>query len=267
MQKVHGKGFEQTDFFSDKPLYINNCGFIRNGSDQYILRERGRVDYHFIFNARGRVLVEGRELREGEMYFYPPRVKHEYSYQNAEKGLYFWIHFSGYEVTELLKRYGITQGVYPVKQNSREIEDLFVMMIKSFTEGWQCADEYASGLLRALLPLVVSPKNAGSPFFSAIHKLGDVTENVTVKELADMYKMSEGNFIRQFSSYVGMTPHAYRISRRLEVARDLLSSTDMSVGEIAQSVNIQDPLYFTRLFTKKTGMSPGAYRKKFRING
>ena len=267
MQRVHGKGFEQTDFFSDKPLYINNCGYIKDlASDSHEVRPKGRTDYHIIFNAHGKMIVDGKELKEGRLYLYPPHVKHDYEYLSVEKSIYYWIHFSGYEVSALLSEYGIGLGQYDVEENSYEIEELFRLMIKSFNDGWQCADDYASNLLRAMFPLIISPKNTGSPFFGAMHRLGDISEDISVKELADMYKMSEGHFIRQFRSYVGMTPNSYRIARKLAAAKNMLADTDLSISEIALSINIPDSLYFSRLFTKKIGMSPSEYRKMHSFN-
>jgi AraC-like DNA-binding protein len=63
-----------------------------------------------------------------------------------------------------------------------------------------------------------------------------------------------------------MTPNSYRIARKLAAAKNMLADTDLSISEIALSINIPDSLYFSRLFTKKIGMSPSEYRKMHSFN-
>ena len=89
------------------------------------------------------------------------------------------------------------------------------------------------------------------------------TDKATVAELAEMYNMSEGHFIRQFKSFTGYTPLEYRSRKVVENAKSLLSGTDMPITDISESLGFEDPLYFSRVFKKNAGMSPREYRKKF----
>ena len=49
---------------------------------------------------------------------------------------------------------------------------------------------------------------------------------------------------------------------RIQRAKRLLSSTDLSIIDIATSVGVEDQSYFSRLFKKEAGITPSAYRKK-----
>jgi AraC-like DNA-binding protein len=60
---------------------------------------------------------------------------------------------------------------------------------------------------------------------------------------------------------MGMSPKEYIIKLRLDRSMELLQCTDLSVGEISDIVGYQDPLYFSKLFKRKLGVSPAAYRK------
>ena len=58
-----------------------------------------------------------------------------------------------------------------------------------------------------------------------------------------------------------MTPMQYIISVRIENAQRLLCTQDYNVTEVAAIVGYDNPLYFSRLFKKQTGISPTDYRK------
>ena len=143
----------------------------------------------------------------------------------------------------------------------QDAERLVKMTVRAFSDRYGYADECAAGLLRALLALIASPPSQSSPFTKAMKLLRDPSCNLTVLELAKMYEMSEGHFIRSFKQYTGMSPNTFRISKRLEIATDMLTSTKMTIEQIAQASGYADPLYFSRIFKKHIGISPKEYRK------
>ena len=53
----------------------------------------------------------------------------------------------------------------------------------------------------------------------------------------------------------------YLTSVRIRRARELLETTDYTVSEIGALVGYDNPLYFSRIFKKQTGVSPAGYRK------
>jgi len=50
----------------------------------------------------------------------------------------------------------------------------------------------------------------------------------------------------------------------LDAARDLLERSDLGVAEICYKVGYQDAASFSRLFSRRTGLSPGEYRRQAR---
>ena len=50
---------------------------------------------------------------------------------------------------------------------------------------------------------------------------------------------------------------------RIEEAKQLLETRDISVEEIGHAVGYEDPTSFRRLFKRKGGLTPAAYRRKF----
>jgi AraC-like DNA-binding protein len=64
-----------------------------------------------------------------------------------------------------------------------------------------------------------------------------------------------------FSDQIGISPTQYRLKEKLNQAKYLLESTDMSVGEISDNLNFYDTAYFCKLFHKQMGLSPKQYRQ------
>ena len=76
--------------------------------------------------------------------------------------------------------------------------------------------------------------------------------------------MSISWFIRSFKEFIGFTPMQYILSLRITNAQNLLQNTEYNVTEIADIVGYDNPLYFSRLFKKQSGISPSEFRKKVR---
>jgi AraC-like DNA-binding protein len=84
----------------------------------------------------------------------------------------------------------------------------------------------------------------------------------SVKSLAAEIGLSRYYFCRRFHRETGTTPSRYLSLYRLEVARNLLSTTDKPVQQVARSVGIPNPENFSKLFRKRQGLNPRAYRAK-----
>ena len=70
-------------------------------------------------------------------------------------------------------------------------------------------------------------------------------------------------FARRFKLATGYQPLEYVQALRVEEAKQLIETCDLPVDEIGQEVGYDDPSYFRRLFKRKAGLSPAAYRKTF----
>lgn len=89
-------------------------------------------------------------------------------------------------------------------------------------------------------------------------------QSVSIEKLAASLQCSHRTLTRRFRAAIGQTPSAYLRSQRLSVARELLRTTNLSVGEVAWQVGLHDVSYFTSLFQKHVGQTPGRYRNSIR---
>lgn len=86
-------------------------------------------------------------------------------------------------------------------------------------------------------------------------------EPVTLRELADLAKISQSHLCQAFRQSTGSTPHQYHIARRIDRARLLLAETDLPIADIALIVGYGDQSQFGVAFRKSVGVSPLAYRR------
>ncbi|GAA5525592.1 HTH-type transcriptional regulator CdhR [Microbulbifer aestuariivivens] len=96
-------------------------------------------------------------------------------------------------------------------------------------------------------------------------------EEVRLSEVASQFEMSVRSFNRRFKLATGQTPLQYLQNVRVDMARELLQSSNLSVNEIAEKVGYQDMGHFTALFKKFLSTTPSDYRttvraKLFRVN-
>lgn len=85
-------------------------------------------------------------------------------------------------------------------------------------------------------------------------------ENPSLEEIAGRVGLAPNYFHRCFGKLFGRTPFNFMLEQRLNQARRLLVSTDLSIKEIARAVGYDDSPYFARVFTKHLQVSPSAYR-------
>jgi AraC-like DNA-binding protein len=91
-------------------------------------------------------------------------------------------------------------------------------------------------------------------------------EQLTIPKLAGQYGLGSKQFAYLFQKHVNMSPNEYLISQRVSRAKELLCTTTCSVSEVSDCVGYSDPYYFSKLFKKRTGISPSTLRNFFEKN-
>jgi AraC-like DNA-binding protein len=86
----------------------------------------------------------------------------------------------------------------------------------------------------------------------------------TIEALAREVRISPFHFIRRFEAVFGVTPHQYRIQVRLDRAKELLASGQLSVTAVCMEVGFSSLGSFSTLFTRRFGETPSAYRRRVR---
>ncbi len=92
------------------------------------------------------------------------------------------------------------------------------------------------------------------------HHYGDPSP---VAGMTEASGLAERSFHRRFVKATGLTPMGYVHTLRLEEAKQMLETEDCPVEEIAVEVGYEDPSFFRRLFRRRVGITPSAYRRRF----
>jgi transcriptional regulator GlxA family with amidase domain len=91
-----------------------------------------------------------------------------------------------------------------------------------------------------------------------------IAERIPVRDLARRFGLSPRTLDRRFKDATGRSPLEYLQRQRIKTAKELLESTNLTIGEIAFRVGYQDQGHFTRLFVRHLSVRPGEYRKTVR---
>ena len=91
---------------------------------------------------------------------------------------------------------------------------------------------------------------------------GDPSQNFSLGKMAQSVNLSAPYFCNLFKSITGVSPARYLKSLRMRHATVLLSTTFLSVKEIARHVGLADESHFVRDFKRIYGMTPSEYRSR-----
>ncbi|MBQ7822163.1 MAG: AraC family transcriptional regulator [Clostridia bacterium] len=264
-----------TELLTDRYLHVNSCGRQHlYGENTGSVRPTGRVDYHILYIAKGCCFVTlEREILcapAGSVVVYLPNQRQEYHFDKDIDSLSYFIHFSGSACAELLKNFGLTEQNVFFMGKSVTISNLFDTLIDEFHLKFDYYEEICQSLLLHILSVIARKMNddqTKEPTVKA--KLNEIcryiyahfAEELSVGALAAMCFLSESRFSHLFKEFVGISPAQYILGAKIEMSKELLKNTDISIAQISERVGISNQNYFSRIFKKHTGMTPTEFRK------
>jgi AraC family transcriptional regulator len=89
----------------------------------------------------------------------------------------------------------------------------------------------------------------------------NLEEELPLEQIARECRLSVSHFARAFARSTGISPHRWLMQRRVEVAKDLMLTTETSLIEISFRCGFSDQSHFTRVFAEAAGETPGRWRQ------
>lgn len=277
----HNKVLDFKD--KSKPLFVCSCGTYHLLTKPKLptYRPRGRLDYQIIYVASGKAHFYFNGVEEivtaGNMVIYRPKEEQRYYYYGVDHTEVYWLHFTGGNVKNILRKYGIADHMHVIHTGtSLEYKHIFEQIIQELK---LCKEDYEELLVNYLQHLLIllhrainSKPRGKNPLL--MHEMDiavryfheNYNQPICIEEYAATQHMSVSWFIRNFKEYTNSTPTQYLLSLRISNAQTLLETTNYNVTEIAEIVGYDNPLYFSRIFKKQSGISPSEFRKQFQNN-
>ncbi len=276
------KGDLSYEKVSQDYLAVNSCGIeTLSEYDVGSRRLQGRQDYHILYIQQGVCYLRGAhadplhpeewlQIPEGSVILFRPGEPQEYFFLAKDRSVSHYIHFSGRGCEEILKGLNIEKLRYFTMGTSRSYEDVSARMVREYTMKRPLWEHCCAAYLYELLSIVGRKKNlrysnvgdsGEHRVNAACRRIYDNLENPpSVAELAAECCLSVSRFSHLFRDVTGKSPLEFTQAMRLERAKELLSTTDLSIREVSEALNFSDQNYFSRVFKKWNGVSPREWR-------
>ncbi len=218
----------------------------------------------YVRKGAGTVISDGRahKITAGDAYYLEEGHDQRYYADQSNPWEKIWVNFSGALARRITECYGIGGRVhYP----SLPLGDLLERMLALAQNPSAEIEKEATLLLHEMLYRLSREVRADEtdPRALAIRAYLDnaISRPISIADVAAAVGISPATVNRVFRATYGLTPYAYLAERRIEAAKQLLRSTSLSVRSIAAHLAFADEFYFSYVFKKHAGISPGRYRR------
>lgn len=252
------------------PFMVNCSGTISISSPFTTYNTVGRPDYYLMYIIEGTLSVDiggAVVAKAGDFIIFPPGYKYKYTFSDDGVILYYFAHFTGSEVEKTLHALGLGTGaaVYTAGHSDAAAE-AFANIFKAYTEDDEFRDLAAGVAIKSALIALARAMAGGkrpSPIERSLAYIkASYTDDIRIPHLAAMDGLSVSRYNAVFREQTGTSPTGLITDLRLKHACTLLSSTDLSIGNIGAMVGYADNHFFSKIFKSHIGLSPKEYRQK-----
>lgn len=246
----------------------------------YFNIEKGRVlnEYQLLYNPEGEGVFESAhcpqtKIKAGDMFLLFPGEWHTYHPNPRVGWKSHWIGFKGRNMDDRVKAGFLTpeKPIYHVGY-SAIIEGLYRRAFAAAREEAAYSQQEMAGLVNHLIGKMYSLErnielSRNQQQVDMIDKARwrireSLESETTIQDIAEELGVSYSNFRKLFKEYTGLSPATYQQELRLLRAKELLSTTDLSIKEIAYRLNFESPDYFSAKFKAKMGIKPSEVKTK-----
>jgi AraC-like DNA-binding protein len=263
-----------------KGLFLTAAGYFPEAPGHLVERLEGVPEMILIVCVSNRGWVElerGRRLQVqmGEVAVIPPGAAHAYGADDKNPWSIMWAHFRGARLGDFAKLLGLTMADPILKLPPGALERLrFNEVYLTMEAGCTVSTLLAtSARLRTILIdlarlRVPANQRIGSTYEALRQNMEWMRAHrhrpVGLAELAEQAGLSVPHYSACFKRHTGSSPMNYFQRLKIQHSAQLLALTDLHVDEIASSVGLDDPFYFSRLFKKVMGQSPRHFRANYK---
>ena len=243
--------------------------------------KKGRTlsEYQILYITEGEgtfrsASVRETRLREGDMYLLFPGEWHTYEPSRYTGWKSYWIGFKGQNMDDRVE-HGFLSPKKPIYHLgfSDSIVTLYKQAYQAALAEAAYSQQLMAGIVNHLIGMMYSLErniqlmSRNQAHVNMVNKAclrirESLESSLTIQQVAEELGVSYSNFRKLFKEYTGLSPAVYQQDLRLQRAKELLSTTDMSIKEIAYQLNFESPDYFSAKFKIKTGRRPSELRNQ-----
>ena len=246
--------------------------------DFYFNPQKGRVldSYQLIYITEGSGTYytdpdHSIPLRRGDVFFLKPHVWHSYFPDKRTGWTEYWIGFKGINIDNRFKNnfFNMNQVVYRVGYRE-DIVELYEKAIDIAGTEKASYQQYLAGIANLILGIMMySDKNIlfqENEAYSRINRAKliireNLTTGISLEDIASEINISYSYFRKLFKEYTGLSPANYIQEMKIERAKNMLMTSELSIKEIAYILNFDSASHFSIAFRSRTGKTPSEYRQ------
>jgi len=243
--------------------------------------DKGRElnEYQMLYTVEGEGEFEsassgGRtRVKEGDVFLLFPGEWHTYHPDPKIGWKQYWIGFKGRNMDDRVAAGFLSAGksVYHIGY-STQIISLYKDAMQAAIEEKAYMQQLLAGIVNHLIGLmyalernIILNKNTAhvDMVMRAQQYIRESLEStLSIQDIAEKLSVSYSTLRKQFKDYTGLSPAIYQQDLKLQRAKELLTTTNLSIKEIAYRLNFDSPDYFSAKFKIKTGRKPSEMRGK-----
>jgi AraC-like DNA-binding protein len=203
-------------------------------------------------------------IREGDIFIAGNNIPHYYGTGNCEQWRFFWLNVAGSFFGQLLSVYNLYDKWVFKNIDALDIFEGAMELASTKMESEKKAISLVNKVYELVTTISAYGSSAGiSRDTGAIKSFIDnrIYEKLTLEIISRGTNIPAHTITRLFSAEMNTSVHKYIIEKKMEIAKNLLLHTGLSVKEIAFMLSFSDQYYFSNAFKKTVGCSPKKYKK------
>lgn len=263
-----------SQFAVDSLFYVQEIGRFEC-LDSYYTEHENIHSFLLLFTegGTGEYCSEGVtfELGPGDLLFTDCMSLH--SYRSLAEGPWniLWMHFNGMSTQAYYEQFMKAGSPVIAPSAPDEIRKTMLDLIQLNTERTKAAELRASELITHLLTRILIDADAvpaartHMPAFveEALRDINaHLRDDLTLDHFARTLGVNKYHLQKEFKRHVGVSPNAYVCNARINMAKSLLLSNDLTVSQVADQAGFRNVGHFMNMFKRVTGLTPGEYRRK-----
>ena len=253
------------------PFWVSMVGTSDCERNYHIYRENSEVfTLEYVLDGQGYLSEDGKSVIavKGDTWLLHAHCTHDYYTDPDKRWKKLWINFGGPVAESLVEAYGLKDFFYPHINILPQLEE-FHQTLATLENQKAAFDKCAVIFVRICQHLHDEYYHKDDFRCTIAEEMKKYIDNhsevdISLNNMVEQMHCSKSYAIRSFKKKYNITPYNYILLRKIELAKSLLLSTNMSINDISEYLEMCDSHYFSKYFKKNTGMSPTEYRAAYK---